>query len=273
VILNLSKKEIEDKIKAQIALEFNCSPEDFDKTENVITAACLNEKRRKFSDKSFFLQMATFGKGTVISADESIHPWLTEWVKGKQGMWLFEQHNYFELECELRKHGYKMALTHHMFMPVPISCVEARSDVEKQAMSFVESGYNIKWLEQKDIAPFYGNENFPNAICDKFKPERPDVLCVVAMDGDKIMGMAGCSADTPQLWQIGIDVLPEYRGRGVAKTLVTLLKNETFRRGAIPYYGTSLSNLASWKTALECGFRPLWVEAESQPDEKKDFAK
>ena len=75
------------------------------------------------------------------------------------------------------------------------------------------------------------------------------------------------------LWQIGIDVLPEYYGRGVAKTLVTLLRNETFRRGAIPYYGTGLSNLASWKTALECGFKPFWVEAESQPDEKLEFTK
>ena len=28
---------------------------------------------------------------------------------------------------------------------------------------------------------------------------------------------SGCSADTPELWQIGIDVLPEYRGRGIAK--------------------------------------------------------
>ena len=53
--MNLSKKEIEEKIKNQIALELNCLPADFDKTENVITPACLNEKRRKFSDKPFFL--------------------------------------------------------------------------------------------------------------------------------------------------------------------------------------------------------------------------
>ena len=98
------------------------------------------------------------------------------------------------------------------------------------------------------------------------------MLAVVAMDGGKIMGMAGCSADTPELWQIGIDILPEYRGCDVAKTLVTLLRNETFRRGAIPYYGKSLSNLPSWKTALGCGFRPFWIEAESQSDECKEAA-
>ena len=256
----ITKTEIEEKWKAQLAREFNCLPQDFDKSENVITTACQHPNRRFFSDKPFFLQMATFGKGTVISADESMHPWLNEWVKGKQGIWLFEQHNYFELECELRKHGFKMALTHHMFLPEP-KLIEINTNLK------------IKWLEQKDIMPFYGNENFPNAICDKFKPDRPDVLAVVALDGEKIMGMAGCSADTPELWQIGIDVLPEYRGHGVAKTLTTLLRNETFRRGAIPYYGTSLSNLASWKNALACGFKPAWIEAESQPDEKLEFTK
>jgi len=255
-----TKLEIEEKIKNQIACELNCSPQDFDREENIVTSANLHPNRRKFSDKPFYLQMVTFGKSTVISADKAIHPWLTEWVKDKQGIWIFEQHNYYELECKLRKYDYKMALTHHMFMPEP-KLIEINTNLK------------IKWLEQNDITPFYGNPNFPNAICDKFKPDRPDILAVVAMDGGKIMGMAGCSADTPELWQIGIDVLPEYRGRGVAKTLVTLLRNETFRRGAIPYYGTSLSNLPSWKTALDCGFKPFWVEAEAQPDEQQNFAK
>ena len=87
------------------------------------------------------------------------------------------------------------------------------------------------------------------------------------------MGMAGCSADSPQLWQIGIDVFPEYRRRGIGTTLVKLLRNETFRRGAIPYYGTSLSNLRSWKIALASGFKPTWVECETSRIEKNVFEK
>ena len=68
-------------------------------------------------------------------------------------------------------------------------------------------------------------------------------------------------------------VLPEYRGRGIGRTLVTLLRNEALRRGAIPYYGTSLSNLGSWKTALHSGFVPAWVEAETRKVEDGEFAK
>ena len=81
-----------------------------------------------------------------------------------------------------------------------------------------------------------------------------------AYDGESIMGMAGCSEDAPGWLQIGIDVLPEYRSKGVATYLVTLLKNKILEEGHIPFYGTSLSNYHSWNIALNCGFRPVWVE-------------
>ena len=256
----LTKDGIERKFKEQLALELNCAPEDFSGEEIVVTGPVLHENRRKFSDQPFFLQMATFGAGAVISADERLHPRLREWAKGKRGFWLFEQHNYLELDRLLRGYGYKMALTHHMFTPTT-------------EIAAVETGFPVRWMEQGDIPPFYGREEFSNALCDRFRPERPDVLAVAALDGEEIMGMAGCSADTPELWQIGIDVLPRYRGRGIGKTLVALLRNEALRRGALPYYGTSLSNIASWRTALASGFLPAWVEAEARKAEDGKFEK
>ena len=81
----ISQTEIFNEVKKQLSFEFNCSPDDFSKDENNITVSDLHEKRRKFSEKKFFIQMATFGKGTVISADESIHPWLHEWADNKEG--------------------------------------------------------------------------------------------------------------------------------------------------------------------------------------------
>ena len=44
----ITKEEIDKKIKEQLALEFNCSPGDFSKEENIITVAALHEKRRHF---------------------------------------------------------------------------------------------------------------------------------------------------------------------------------------------------------------------------------
>ena len=247
----LTQEEIDHRIKTQLAYEFNCEPEDFSGKETLITSAIPHKKRRKFSEKFPFLQMATFGVNAVISADERIHPWLREWVKGKQGFWLFQHEYFFELEEELRRYGLKMAPTHHMFVPKP-------------ELMEIKTGLKVRWLEQGEIMAYYGREEFPNALCDRFYPERPDVIAVTALDGEKIMGMAGCSADSPEMWQIGIDVCPAYQGMGVGKTLVSLLRDEIFRRGAIPYYGTSLSNIRSRRTALSCGFLPAWIETVSE---------
>ena len=252
--------ELQERIRQQLALELNCAPEDLSGSANTITPAVAHEKRRRFSEGPFFLQMATLGDGAVISAEEVLHPWLRDWARDKRGFWLFEQHNYFLLDRELRKYGYGMALTHHMFLPAP-GPVEDRT------------GLRVRWLEQGEMTPYYGREEFSNALCDRFHPERPDVLAVLALDGETVMGMAGCSAETPELWQIGIDVLPPYRGRGIGTSLVRLLRNEVLRRGAVPYYGTSLSNLGSWKVALGSGFVPAWIEAEARAAEDRAFGK
>ena len=89
----MTKEEIYSIIKNQLACEFNCRPEDFSKDDNLITKPKLHPDRRKFSDKEFFLQMATFGNNAVISANEKMHPWLSQWIKGKRGFYLFEQNN------------------------------------------------------------------------------------------------------------------------------------------------------------------------------------
>ena len=123
--------------------------------------------------------------------------------------------------------------------------------------------YPVKILEQKDLFPFYGKEEFANALCDQFYAYRPDMLGCIALDGDKVIAMAAASADSELFWQVGIDTLPEYRGKGVGTALVRILKDEIFRRGAIPFYGTSLSNLHSQNIAHKSGFYPAWVETEA----------
>jgi predicted GNAT family acetyltransferase len=71
--------------------------------------------------------------------------------------------------------------------------------------------------------------------------------------------MAGASADCAELWQIGIDVLPEYRGKGIAAALVSKLAIEILKRGKVPYYGTSPCNIASQSVAHRAGFKPAWA--------------
>ncbi|MDE7361866.1 MAG: GNAT family N-acetyltransferase [Oscillospiraceae bacterium] len=122
----------------------------------------------------------------------------------------------------------------------------------------------MKWFEGREQLEQFYDGRFPNALCGKFLEERPDKLAVCAYDGEEIMGMAGCSADSAHFWQIGVDVFPKYRGRGVGTYLALLMKNEIIRRNEMPVYGTAAANIHSKNIALNCGFRPVWVEMEAE---------
>lgn len=250
----LMKSNYFDSLRKLLALEYNCAPEDFLKKENVLTVSKINEGRRIYSDEKYFFHMVTTGANAVVTADESLHPFLEKFTDNRMGHWLFEIPNLLPLEKELNKSGYSLTQTHHMFLPA--------ADVQPQ------KSYPVKWFYDREIDQFYGDERFSNAICTGFCPHRPDRIVVCAYDENQIMGMAGCSEDALHWQQIGIDVMPEYRSRGVGTYLVTLLKNKIIERGDIPFYGTSVSNYHSWNIAINCGFRPAWVEIGAEKKER-----
>ncbi len=242
-------KDYYKKLLKQLAVEFNCSPSDFLAKENVITMPALHEGRRIYSSGKPFLQMATCGVNTVIMADECLHEFLREWMKDTEGHHLFE-FKMPDLNEELKKYGYKMNPTHHMFLP----CCKVRT----------EERFRVEWLYDSEINPFYGDARFPNAIAyPEACPVRPDRIVVITYDGDNIMGMAGCSEDAPHWQQIGIDVMPEYRSKGIGAYLVTLLKNKIIEMGDVPFYGTGAVNVHSQNIAINSGFKPAWVETEA----------
>ncbi len=243
-------KKYYEKLLQQLSLDFNCTPADFRAKENIITVSALNEGRRSYSPGKPFLQMVTLGGNTVIMADECLYEFLYGLVKNLEGHRLFKFDNLTKLNEKLKQYGYQMAPTHHMFLP----CRTAK----------VEEHCQVKWLYDSEINPFYGNPQFPNAIAFPAPcPVRPDRIAVVAVDGDNIMGMAGCSEDAPHWQQIGIDILPEYRSRGIGSYLVTRLKNKIIEMGDVPFYGTAAANIRSQNIALNSGFRPAWVETEA----------
>lgn len=227
-----------------LSIEYNCEPEDFFKESNILTLSQLREGRRAYSSEKHFFHMVTLGRNAVVTADECVHDFLSSYIKGKLGHWLFEIPNLLPIEQELNKYGYTLTQTYHMFMP------HKQVDVVRE--------YPVRWFYNDEIKQFYGDERFSYAI--EGNPLRPDRIAVCAYDGDKIMGMAGCSEDAPHWLQIGINVLPEYRSMGVGTYLVTLLKNKIIEQGDIPFYGTSASNYHSWNIALNSGFKPTWVE-------------
>ena len=77
---------------------------------------------------------------------------------------------------------------------------------------------------------------------------------VGAYDGKKLVGLAGCSADCENMWQIGVDVLPEYRRKGIASALTSRLAAEILERGKVPFYCSAWSNIRSVRNGIRSGF-------------------
>ena len=61
------------------------------------------------------------------------------------------------------------------------------------------------------------------------------------------------------LLRIGVDVLPEYRRKGIASALTSRLALEVLARGKVPFYCAAWCNIKSVRNAIRSGFRPAWV--------------
>lgn len=242
--------EILKVFKEQMAIDYNCTLEEIDKRENVITTTSLNEGRRKYEEEGFKFQMLCYNNKIVVSTTQEMIPWCEERLKNVPGQWIFEFENLRAIDDKLNEYNQEIGDIHHYYLPF-----KDTSNIKPIA--------EVKWYEQGDIEEFRGDDRFQEAFA--FDDAYPDVLAVSAID-DKgnIMAMAGASRDCNELWQIGIDVLPVFRGRGLGTNLVILLKNEILNRGKVPYYGTVGSHFHSQNIAINAGFKPAWAEVYSQ---------
>jgi GNAT superfamily N-acetyltransferase len=122
--------------------------------------------------------------------------------------------------------------------------------------------FELKILQSKDFKDLY-IDKWSNALCEDRK--ELDVLGVGAYHDGQLIGLAACSADCDTMWQIGVDVLPEYRKKGIASALTSRLAMEILERGKVPFYCCAWSNIKSARNAMKSGFRPAWVEMTVKP--------
>ena len=238
-------------VKTQIANELSCAVEDFAGAENRVTLARWYPDCRRYIKEKPLCHMACFGKAAVVTADERCYAWLTAFVKKHDGINCFDCRQLMAINDELRKNGARLSFLSEYYLP-DVMTARSRAD-----------GLNVKILEEQEIVSLYSDPRFHMALGYSTSERRRDVLAAVAYDGDEIMGVAAASNDTDVMYQIGIDVVPSYRNRGIAATLTGMLTDEIIRRGKVPFYGTWWSNIASRKVALRSGYTPAWVEIEA----------
>ena len=136
----------------------------------------------------------------------------------------------------------------------------------------------VELLDAEQFERFRGDKRYSNAL--GFSVTRPDVLVLaaypveenvakvseVAAVGESApaladpIAMVGLSDDSPIMRQIGIDVLPAWRGAGIASVLVRDAARLTLAEGYLPFYGTSPSHMLSQRVAMNAGLVPTWWE-------------
>ena len=136
----------------------------------------------------------------------------------------------------------------------------------------------VELLDAEQFERFRGDKRYSNAL--GFSVTRPDVLVLAAYPVEENaskapdapaagesapaladpIAMVGLSDDSPIMRQIGIDVLPAFRGAGIASALVRDAARLTLAEGYLPFYGTSPSHMLSQRVALNAGLVPTWWE-------------
>ena len=231
---------------SQLAVDYCCGVADvMDGRNHFSIYKFLPERRRFQEDDECFLKAAVINGKVLFSGQKGILDWCEKRYGKSGGEWFFEAKNLRELDGRLHRDGYQIKMVHPFY-------------IAEQPSAADTGDYEIRWYEGDEIEQFRGDSRFNEAYA--FCENAPDVLGVAACKNGRILGMAGASSDSPTMWQIGINVEPDGRGSGVGTMLVTLLKNEILQRGKLPYYGTSMSHLASQRVALGAGFVPAWAE-------------
>jgi len=224
----------------QLALDYCCAPDDVADRGNYFTEHAFLEGRRTFREGSeCYLKLAVVNGKALFTGRRDIIEWCRKEYETYRAEWFMEAKNLRGLNDRIHRDGYQISLMH------PFYIAETLSETDT-------TGYEIRWYYDKDIEQFRGDNRFTSAFT--FLEEAPDMIGVSAMRDGNILGMAGASADSPTMWQIGINVEPEARESGIATMLVKLIKTEILKQGILPFYGTAFSHLASQKVALSAGF-------------------
>ena len=257
----MTNEEILHKAMAQSAVDLGADPGDFEKSENVTVISREHEGARRYLALPFSCQLVSYGNNAVASVLPEFREIAEAYMRAYPVEHLFETPHMHVLNEALMKKGQKICFMAEYFLP------------DTKALRPLGCPYEMKILKQADFADLYLPE-WSNALCEKRK--HLDVLGIGAYDCEKLVGLAGCSADCETMWQIGIDVLPAYRRQGIASALTSRLAIEALKRGKVPFYCAAWCNIRSVRNAIRSGFRPAWVEMTAKPcgtvDGMNDFA-
>lgn len=224
-----------DCVYRQLAIDYNCSPDDFLKDGLIFTEARENEGRRHFPFITPRLEMISMGYSTIINVSSDILPYIRQEFEGKTREEVFNSPFIYGVNP--------------YFLP----------DIGKISSITKPDEFEFVMVEKQDIQKLYDLYGSQYGMQFDANSQNPIMLLVLAKYKDAIAGIAKAKADCKTMWSIDVDVLSPFRGKGLAAPMVNMLTLEVLRRGYIPYYFADTSNVLSTHVAVRAGYIPAWV--------------
>lgn len=232
----------------QSAIDLNCKAEDLYQQKNKVVLAQMNNGRKRYFNEPHFCQLVCYGNSVVASVDKRIDEFMTSFVDKHIGFRCFDMPQLNVLNSEFNKYNKRVGIIAEYYLP--------DINIKRE----VNPDFEVKILRGDEIISLYSDDRFHMALGYDCEGDRSDVIAAVGYKDGEIMGVAGASNDSDTMWQVGIDVIPGFREKGVASTLTKIITNEILKLGIVPFYGTAWSNIASKNTAINSGYKAAWVE-------------
>ena len=250
---NLTNKEILQIAMEQSAEDIGCRAEDFLADENKVVPFRLGTNAKRYYALPISCSFISYGNNVIAAAEKELSDTAEEYIRKYDFYHCFESPNMYWLNKRLEPFGQMVCFMAEYYLP----------NINK--LTNLPCEYELRVLEQADFKELYLPE-WSNALCSDRK--HLDVLGVGAYDHGKLVGLSGCSADAEKMWQIGVDVLPEYRRKGIASAITSRLAAEILEHDKVPFYCSAWSNIRSVRNAIRSGFLPAWVEMTVKPISK-----
>jgi len=210
-----------------ISSEWNISLKDLEKEGVVI-------KENKFDHA---IKIIGINNATVVSVSKNLLPIVKKEFKNKCRDMIFE--------CPL---SYGQTI---FYIP------NFNENKKLNSTDYVYKTYTNKDVINKLDIP----QSFENSITFDDDNECITKILYVAYDKDKIVGCSGAIELSNGIYEMGIDVLPEYRNQGLATILTTNLRLKLQEMNIIPVWRSSITNIGSQAVAQKSGFIPYYVSS------------
>ncbi len=248
----MTNNEIIKIAMQQSAFDSNCNADDFLSDKNKVVISQKSENARKYLQLPFDCDLTTYGNNIVASVSKELADIVEAYINKFPAEHCFETPNLHVLMEKLKSFGLNICFMAEYFLP------------DMNIIKPIECEYELRILTPDEFKNYYLPQ-WSNALCETRK--ELDVLAVGAFDKGDLIALAGASADCCAMWQIGVDVLPEYRRRGIASSLTSNLALEILKKDIVPFYCCAWSNIKSARNAIKSGFRPSWVQVTAKKNE------